>query len=83
MDCLEPKQWLNDSIINFYLTYIVRELMPKEEQKHVHIFNTFFYFALTGHLKKTNGIDFDIVKKWTKNVDIFKKKLIIVPIFMQ
>lgn len=42
----------------------------------VHFFNSFFYDKL-----RTKG--YDGVKRWTKNVDIFQKDLLLIPIHLE
>ncbi|XP_044266946.1 uncharacterized protein LOC123012840 isoform X2 [Tribolium madens] len=92
--CLGQDQFLNDVIIDFYLKYLLLNL-PKEHQDKVHIFSTFFYKRLTTKPLKASRksqpteIDPNLspaqkrhsrVKTWTKNVNIFEKDFIIVPI---
>ncbi|EFA03603.1 hypothetical protein TcasGA2_TC013691 [Tribolium castaneum] len=92
--CLGQDQFLNDVIIDFYLKYLLLNL-PKERQDKVHIFSTFFYKRLTTKPLKASRksqpteIDPNLspaqkrhsrVKTWTKNVNIFEKDFIIVPI---
>lgn len=52
------------------------ELIIKRSPETIYAFNTFFYLALSnyGHEK---------VCRWTKNVDIFSKKKIFIPIHLE
>lgn len=92
--CLAQDQFLNDVIIDFYLKYLTLHL-PKEEQSKVHVFSTFFYKRLTTKplvaLKRSYPSEMDPnltpaqkrharVKNWTKNVNIFEKDFVVVPI---
>ncbi|XP_056631057.1 uncharacterized protein LOC130441410 isoform X1 [Diorhabda sublineata] len=92
--CLGQDQFLNDVIIDFYLTYLVDNLPPEQKEK-IHVFSTFFYRRLTTKpvkaSRKSQPSELDPtltpaqkrharVKKWTKNVNIFEKDFIIVPI---
>lgn len=55
--------------------------MPDHEKiaPHVHIFNSFFYKQLSTPRKK--GVDpYKLVEKWTKKVNLFEKRFIVVPI---
>ncbi|NWT61105.1 SENP2 protease, partial [Erythrocercus mccallii] len=72
---LQPRGWLNDKIMNFYMGLLV-ERSKKEGYPAVYAFNTFFYAKLssTGH----SG-----VKKWTRGVDIFKQDIIFVPVHLR
>lgn len=62
---LAPQEWLFDEIMNTYITLI------KEKYQDCYVFSSFFY----GKLKKKEPIS-----RWTKNVDIFDRRLIIIPI---
>ncbi|NXP44011.1 SENP2 protease, partial [Heliornis fulica] len=64
--------WLNDKVINFYLT-LVMERSKKESYPTVHAFSTFFY------LKLCSG-GYNAVKRWTRRVDLFKQDIILIPI---
>ncbi|XP_015672618.1 sentrin-specific protease 1 [Protobothrops mucrosquamatus] len=71
---LKHLNWLNDEIINFYMSM----LMERSKQKGfptVHAFNTFFFTKL-----KTAG--YPAVKRWTKKVDIFSVDTLLVPIHL-
>lgn len=82
--CLAADEFLNDVIINFYLQYIFYEILTPDQRVRTHIFNTFFYEALTSKRvtsDRTNGKKrYDRVEKWTKNMNLFEKDFIIVPI---
>ncbi|XP_028149197.2 uncharacterized protein LOC114342259 isoform X1 [Diabrotica virgifera virgifera] len=92
--CLAQDQFLNDVIIDFYLTYLVDNLPPEQKSK-IHVFSTFFYKRLTTKptkaSRKSQPSELDPtlspaqkrharVKKWSKNVNIFEKDFVIVPI---
>ncbi|XP_035702048.1 uncharacterized protein LOC110842552 isoform X4 [Folsomia candida] len=91
--CLADEQFLNDSILDFWLRYIEHELLSPEDRARTYIFSTFFYKRLTTRPKKrpNSAIEEDPtlsasekrhsrVKRWTKNVDIFEKDFLIIPI---
>lgn len=88
--CLREGEFLNDNIISFYLKYIQNELLSKEDRDRTHIFDTFFYEKLTQRAsnkpskdeEKTNAAErrYLRVKNWTRNVNIFKKDFLIIPI---
>jgi len=87
---LEHDTFLNDIIIDFYLTYLFNEKLSKVDQSTVHIFSTMFYKSLTtGLKKKSEDSESELntaerrhakVKGWTKNVDLFKKDILVFPI---
>ena len=64
---------MNDNIIEFYLKYIEHRVVLKESVDQFYFFNTFFF-------KTFSKGGYDKVKKWTRNVDIFSKKYILIPI---
>ncbi|XP_053990183.1 sentrin-specific protease-like [Hylaeus volcanicus] len=74
MRTLKGSRWLNDSIINPYMT-LIAERTPKEGQPKVHTMNTFFYTRLTTGRHPS-------VRRWTKNIDIFAVDLILVPVHL-
>ncbi|NWR81808.1 SENP2 protease, partial [Centropus unirufus] len=71
---LEGRHWLNDEIINFYMNLLV-ERSKKEGYPAIHAFSTFFYPKLT-----SGG--YRAVKRWTRNVDLFKQDLILIPVHL-
>ncbi|CAG9825310.1 unnamed protein product [Phaedon cochleariae] len=92
--CLGQDQFLNDVIIDFYLKYLVANL-PDEQKPKVHVFSTFFYKRLTTKptkaSRKSQPAELDPtlsgpekrharVKNWTKNVNLFEKDFVVVPI---
>lgn len=93
--CLAQDQFLNDVIIDFYLKYLVHDILTHSQREKTHIFSTFFYKRLTTKPSKVNKSsnphEWDTsltpaqkrharVKTWTKNVNIFEKDFIVVPI---
>ncbi|XP_065531257.1 sentrin-specific protease 2 isoform X2 [Lathamus discolor] len=72
---LRDLHWLNDEVINFYLTLLV-ERNKKEGYPAVHAFSTFFYPKLI-----SGG--YRAVRRWTRGVDLFKQDLILVPIHLR
>lgn len=71
---LSNSEWLNNNIINFYMSLIVKR-SEREQLPKVYFMNTFFYPKL-----KKDG--YNSIKRWTKMVDIFVYDLVIVPIFL-
>jgi hypothetical protein len=70
---LEPGKFVNDNIVDFWMRWIQRKELPNES--HVHIFSTHFYTELARE-------GYDGVARWTakKGINIFQKKLILIPI---
>lgn len=89
--CLGADQYLNDVIIDFYLKYVLMEFLTEEQRDKTHVFSTFFYKRLTTMNSKMRTHDKDVkltaaqkrhdrVKSWTKNVNLFEKDFIVIPI---
>lgn len=85
--CLAPGEFLNDVIIDFYLKFLFFEKLKPEDRNRTHILSSFFYKRLTQ--KNTNTSDtftstpdrmHSQVRTWTKNVDIFDKDFVFLPI---
>ncbi|XP_077360052.1 sentrin-specific protease 5-like [Festucalex cinctus] len=71
LSTLAHQNWLNDQVINMY-----GELIMEAAQHKVHFLNSFFHRQLM--TKGYNG-----VKRWTKQVDLFSKSLLLVPIHLK
>jgi len=86
--CLEPEQFLNDVIIDFYLKYLQVGLFSNSPlMAKTYTFSIYFYNRLTMNTNTKSkaaipraDIMHSNVKKWTKNVNIFEKDFIVVPI---
>ncbi|XP_058239831.1 sentrin-specific protease 3a isoform X3 [Hemibagrus wyckioides] len=71
LSTLYGQNWLNDQVMNMYGD-LVMDAVPDQ----VYFFNSFFYDKL-----RTKG--YEGVKRWTKNVDIFQKKFLLIPIHLE
>ncbi|CAK6952217.1 sentrin-specific protease 5-like [Scomber scombrus] len=71
LSTLADQNWLNDQVINMY-----GELIMQSAHHKVHFLNSFFHRQLM-----TKG--YDGVKRWTKQVDLFSKSLLLVPIHLE
>lgn len=85
--CLAEDQFLNDVIIDFYLKYLTLEVLSESDQQRTHVFSSYFYKRLTSPQPAENNVPMTPaakrharVQKWTKNVNIFEKDFIIIPI---
>lgn len=80
--CLAEGTYLNDIIIDFYLKYVFESILTPAQREKTYIFNSYFYKRLT----QKQGTKFSpdqmhgLVKKWTRNVDIFEKDFIVIPV---
>uniref|UniRef100_A0A3Q1F983 SUMO specific peptidase 5 n=1 Tax=Acanthochromis polyacanthus TaxID=80966 RepID=A0A3Q1F983_9TELE len=68
---LADQNWLNDQVMNMY-----GELIMESSHHKVHYLNSFFHRQLM-----TKG--YDGVKRWTKQVDLFSKSLLLVPVHLE
>lgn len=66
--------WLNDEIINAYMTLLAYR-GKRPEYKTVHSFNTFFY-------PKLRESGYSSVRRWTRKVDVFGFDYILVPVHL-
>lgn len=73
LECLKPRQYVNDKIINFYLKYMHRTMLTPEQQGKVHIFDSFFAEAL-------EQMDETRTRRWLRRVNIFEKDYLLVPV---
>ncbi|KAB5526181.1 hypothetical protein PHYPO_G00148760 [Pangasianodon hypophthalmus] len=88
LECLRDGEFLNDVIIDFYLKYLQLERADRDVADRSHIFSSFFYKQLT---RKANSSEEEAggtaqyrrhgrVRTWTRNVDIFSKDYLFIPV---
>lgn len=77
---LGADEFLNDTIVDLYLRYILDQIKEKDTKLYdeIHLFNSFFYKRLASAQK--NLSPHEAVKKWTSKVDLFGKKFVIIPV---
>ncbi len=76
---LEPPEYLNDQLIDFKIKHMMNEVYNNTRAENsVYAFNCLFYPKLTEEKKMEKG--YPNIKRWTKNVDIFQKEMLIIPI---
>ncbi|XP_056149319.1 sentrin-specific protease 5-like isoform X2 [Lampris incognitus] len=71
LSTLADQNWLNDQVINMY-----GEMIVESTHQKVHFLNSFFHRQLV-----TKG--YEGVRRWTKQVDLFSKSLLLVPIHLE
>jgi len=85
---LKSHHFLNDSIIDFYLKYLVTDKLPEPVRQQSFAFSSFFFKRLADipkpeEMSEGQGPEqrrHERVKKWTKNVNLFEKEFILVPV---
>ena len=82
LERLDEGQFLNDNLVGFYLRYLEYQLESEKPEvaKKIYWFNTYFFASLTQTGRGKKGINYDAVRKWTRNVDILTYDYAIVPI---
>ena len=75
LNTLTGLNWLNDEVINFYMSMIVERSKESDRWPKVYAFNTYFYpkIMLHGHAS---------VARWTQEVDVFSYDLLLVPVHL-
>ncbi|XP_057715792.1 sentrin-specific protease 2 [Corythoichthys intestinalis] len=74
---LQEGGWLNDEVINFYLSLVMEKCSDPVAGMRVYSFSTFFYPKLCGPAGGHAA-----VKRWTKAVDIFLYDFVLVPLHL-
>jgi sentrin-specific protease 7 len=79
---LDEGEFLNDSLIGFYLRLLETRLQDDRPElaKRIYFFNTFFYTRLTSSGPKGKGINYAAVERWTSKVKLLDYDYIIVPV---
>ena len=72
LQCLRPRTWLNDEIINVYFA------MLNDGDQTSYCFNTFFMEKLLG--PECHRYSFSEVQRWTKHFDVFSQPRILFPV---
>ena len=72
-DRLEPGEYLNDTLIQFWLKFYHFYVMPESQQGDVYIFDTQFFSLMTSK-------GYEAVKNWTRKKSILDKKWLVFPI---
>ncbi|XP_046736580.1 uncharacterized protein LOC124405593 [Diprion similis] len=85
--CLGQDKCLNDVIIDFYLKYLSLEVLSEDDKNRIYTFSSYFYKRLTHPYVSDVNKRLPLatkryagVQKWTKDVNIFEKDFIIIPI---
>jgi len=85
LKCLSPATYLDDSIVRFYIAYLLKDICTESTAKTIHVFDNYFHKRLceTFPQKNENRVDqnkWRQLNKWFNGVDIFEKSFLIFPI---
>jgi sentrin-specific protease 7 len=78
LERLDEGEYLNDNLVGYALRRIEEDMAPEHKSK-VHFFNSYFFTSLASK----NGrkvFNYEAVKKWTKQNDLFNTPYVVVPI---
>ena len=79
---LRPVTWLDDSLIDFYVSLMLLELQKSEigRNERIHCFSTAFFAKLL----EQNAFNYDLVHRWPKaaKAKIFELKKIFIPVHL-
>lgn len=78
---LQEGGWLNDEVMNFYLSLVMERCSGEAAGLKVYSFSTFFFPKLRGGAGGQAG-GHAAVKRWTKAIDLFLYDLILVPLHL-
>ncbi|KAI9205942.1 uncharacterized protein BJ171DRAFT_614050 [Polychytrium aggregatum] len=82
---LDEGELFNDTLIAAYFKYLYNSWSPIQRES-VHLFNSHFYDYISAPKSKSQSEEearlrgYEKVKKWTKNVNIFEKTYVFVPV---
>ncbi|KAJ3256241.1 hypothetical protein HK103_005604 [Boothiomyces macroporosus] len=78
---LNEGEFLNDTVIEFYIRYLCEINADNPTYQKTHFFNSFFFEQLMSS-KDERKFEFayERIRKWTNRVDIFEKDYLIIPV---
>lgn len=82
LSCLDDRGYLKDTIIQFYLAYLLNDICEEKVAARTHIFDSIFYEQMEKAFDKGN-VDpqkCSQLTRWYDSVDIFDKDYLIFPI---
>ncbi|KAK4742639.1 hypothetical protein SAY87_000640 [Trapa incisa] len=84
VDLLLPEVFVNDTIIDFYIKYLMNHI-HQEDIHRFHFFNSFFFRKLADMDKDPSSASdgraaFLRVRKWTRRINLFEKDYIFIPV---
>ncbi len=83
LERLDEGVFFNDNLIDFYTRYMREEIWSAEVKSRIHVFSCHFYEKLTEKSEtfdSKRSINYENVRTWTKDFNIFQKDYVIIPI---
>ncbi|XP_024518930.1 ubiquitin-like-specific protease 2 isoform X3 [Selaginella moellendorffii] len=82
LQCLAEHEYVNDTIIDLYIKYIL--VSQSTELERFHVFNSFFFKRLAQAVCDEDYVEsVGKLRKWTKGVDIYDKAYVLMPVHQQ
>jgi sentrin-specific protease 7 len=76
---LQATEFLNDTVIDFYVKYIENEILEPDQRARCHFFGIYFWKLLSKEGDNAERGHANVCK-WTREVNIFEKDFVFVPI---
>lgn len=73
LNCLEPKEYVNDNIINFWLNYMYETLLDTSQKERIHVCDTHFMLGL-------ENLDEESPHKLQRRMKQFDKDFVVIPV---
>ena len=71
---LEKGKEMDDNLVDFFFLHTINTVLKKDQQESIYIFNSCFYSKIMAQFNP------HATRNWTKNVDLFTKNVIVVPV---
>jgi len=79
VDRLKPGEYLNDSLIDFYMKWWFCQECEKAASERCHAFSSFFFTKLRNSRRDPEKL-WQMMRSWTRRVNIFEKDYLFIPI---
>lgn len=82
LKCLDEREYVKDTIIQFYLAYLLNDVCEEKIASRVHIFDSIFYEQMDKAFDKTRVDEQKRwqLTRWYDGVDIFDRDFLIFPV---
>ena len=84
IETLNPKELINDQVVDFWLQYLYREKLTEKQRSRSYVFSSYFFPSLQmGSDRSRSHHQASMLRSWMKNVNIFSKDFLFVPISLR